>query len=255
MIENLNQQQLLIVIGISLGISLVRAYLGYEKTRQDFDFIHFIQTIKYYAVATIPVIAALAAEQVAGGGEISILGLVLAAAGAGTLGEILRVGTKKTVLSNEVTPQIRETATSNPSTTFTITGEAPNDTSDLHHDELNKNKNNHGRIYQNNFHQVTGQNPGNKLKVGEHLKIRIEGASSVSGRLTKLVNGTPQHVQIEQSGSPHNPWKDLIKFEMLDYDTATQTTTPMGPGKYQVVISYVKDGRIFGITDDFEIEP
>jgi hypothetical protein len=261
MLEQLSQQQILVVVLVSLGISLIRAYMGYEKSKQDFDFIHYMQTVKYYAIATIPVIGALAIEQTQGGGELSIINLVLAAAGAGTLGEILRVGVKKTILSNETiepqparNPDTGTTASvslrSNGSTVATIPEkEAPNDISSLHYDHIKTNINNEGRIYQNNF--VQGKD-GNKIPYGSNLKIKIDGATLVSGRLAKLTENGPQALQIEQSFAPNNPWPDMVKFELLDW--IENRPVPMKPGRYTVTVWYVRNGREGRITDDFEIE-
>jgi hypothetical protein len=255
MLEQLNQQQMLIVVGISLGIALFRAYIGFEKSKSDFDFIHYMQTVKYYLVATIPVLGALAVEQIQSGGELSIITLVLSAAGAGTLGEIMRVSAKKTILSNEtVEPLTATTASGNSmhatfAANWTGPGENPTDVSDLHYDQLKANVNNEGRIYQNNF--IQGKT-GNKLPYGQNLKIKIDGASMVSGRLLYYSANGPIAVQIEQSGTPHNPWPDMVKFEMIDRINGKDVFKPKGA--YQIVVWYLRNGREGRFTDEFEIE-
>lgn len=248
----LDKEQIILVFGTGIGIAIIRAWWGYEKAKENFDLIKFIQTVKYYAIATIPAIAAVAVEQQATG-NFSIITFLFAVGSISGLGEFIRVGVKKTVLSNEVVPEPAKIeqakAEIKPASNWTGPGEAPNDVSDLHYDQLKANVNNEGRIYQNNF--VQGQD-GNKLPFGTNLKIKIDDASLVSGRLSKLTANGPMALQIDQSNAPNNPWPDMVKFEMLDWNN--KKPTPMERGKYSVEVWYVRNGREGTFTDNFEIQ-
>lgn len=105
--------------------------------------------------------------------------------------------------------------------------------------------------YQNNFHR--GQT-GNKLAFGKDLKIRIPGATIVTARLErKDSGGLWKIIQIEQSGRKSNPWKDMVKFEMIDFDGKGGYAS-MPSGEYRVKVWFWKDNRGGSFTDKFEIE-
>ena len=104
--------------------------------------------------------------------------------------------------------------------------------------------------YQTNFYR--GQT-GNKLRYKTDLEIRIVGADIVTGRLERIENGKTKVLQIEQSGRKSNPWRDMVKFEMVDFD-GRGGRAPFPRGSYLVKVWYWLDGRGGHFTDRFEIE-
>lgn len=85
--------------------------------------------------------------------------------------------------------------------------------------------------YNTNF--VKGLN-GNSLPSGKDLIIKIDGDPMyVLGRLFYRKSfGRKKLIQIEQTGSPRNPEKNQLKFEMQRFSKGTLKDMPKG--KYRV---------------------
>lgn len=85
--------------------------------------------------------------------------------------------------------------------------------------------------YNPNFTRGTN---GNKLFSGKDLVIKIDGEPLyVLGRLFyRGFLGRKKLIQIEQTGSPRNPEKNQLKFEMTRYTKGKHE--PMPKGNYRV---------------------
>lgn len=85
--------------------------------------------------------------------------------------------------------------------------------------------------YHPNF--IKGAN-GNVLKSGDDLIIKIDGSPTyILGRLfVRQRFGRKKLIQIEQTGSPNNPEKDQITFEMTRFTKGNLEHMPKG--KYRV---------------------
>ena len=106
--------------------------------------------------------------------------------------------------------------------------------------------------YQTNFEKG---DKGNYFPYGKkHLIIKIPEAKWVTGTLAIMneSNGLYQVIQAEQSGTPNNPWKDAIVFEMVKRGDNGQIV-PMGPGDYKITVRAEKNS-VIGVEDEFYIK-
>jgi len=103
--------------------------------------------------------------------------------------------------------------------------------------------------YQTNFQRG---DHGNMLRYGKkNLIVRIPGARWVAGRLSqKRQNGSYKVIQIEQTGTRNNPWKDTIVFEMLKVDGGQ--IVPMSLGGYRITVRAMKRS-VVGVRDEFYV--
>lgn len=93
---------------------------------------------------------------------------------------------------------------------------------------------------------------GNMLPFGcRELKIKIAGSKWVAGRLDMKKNGQWKVIQIEQTGTKNNPWKDKVVFEMLKIQDGK--VVPMPPGDYRVTLRAERGSGVTGVTDEFYI--
>lgn len=102
--------------------------------------------------------------------------------------------------------------------------------------------------YKTNFQR--GQK-GNMLSFGTpELKIKIEGARWMAGRLSMRKGNGFKVIQIEQSGTKNNPWNDKIVFELVKKNG--KSTSPLPSGEYRITVRAGKAG-VQGIKDVFYI--
>lgn len=83
------------------------------------------------------------------------------------------------------------------------------------------------------------------------LKIKIKDSEWVAGRLAMKKHGSWNIIQIEQSGTKNNPWKDKVVFEMLKIQDGKIVSLP--PGEYMVKVSAQRGTGITSVTDVFYI--
>lgn len=95
---------------------------------------------------------------------------------------------------------------------------------------------------------------GNILESGQNLIIKINGNPSyILGRLFYRKRfGRKKLIQIEQTGSPNNPKKNQIKFEMFRYTKGVLEEMPKGKYRISVYAYFSKTGGNRW-SDNFEI--
>lgn len=104
--------------------------------------------------------------------------------------------------------------------------------------------------YQTNFRRGS---QGNMLPYGKkHLLVSIPGAKWMAARLSmKRPDGSYKVIQIDQTGAPRNPWKDIIQFEMVKI--SGDGIVPMERGEYRITLR-AKKRSVVGIRDRFYIQ-
>ena len=111
-----------------------------------------------------------------------------------------------------------------------------------------------GGWYKTNFRHDPKK--GNVLEYGDKdLIIQIPTATHISGKLEKRTPGKAwKIIQIEQTGRPSNPWKNMLKFEMLKRNSSGAIES-LPRGSYQIEISCSRPGKGYtqGIKSDFDI--
>jgi len=82
--------------------------------------------------------------------------------------------------------------------------------------------------YSSNLHAGT---KGNALNQGEDLEIAIaDNPSYIIGQLFSFKNGRKKLIQLEQTGTPQNPQRDSIIFEM-----SQRNGSDMEKGSYMAI--------------------
>ena len=112
-----------------------------------------------------------------------------------------------------------------------------------------------GGWYQTNFRHDSKR--GNVLDYGDReLIIQIPTATYVSGVLRQKSKKSKvwNVIQIEQTGRPSNPWKNIVKFEMFKR-TSSGAVESLPHGEYQLEISCTRPGKGYtqGLKDNFDI--
>ncbi len=82
-------------------------------------------------------------------------------------------------------------------------------------------------------------------------KIGVCTTRWVAGRLSKkIIDGSYKVIQIEQTGTRNNPWRDTIVFEMIKVQGGE--IVAMERGDYRITVRAMKRS-VVGVRDEFYI--